>query len=76
MQKTGEMGSYQLNLQITLIITDKNNKILICVNLRNLWINLLLKRDKTSFVGQISDSVIRQDRAILLGYAALTQPTI
>jgi len=76
MQKTGEMGSYQLNPQITLIITDKNNKILICVNLRNLWINLLLKRDKTSFVGQISDSVIRQDRAILLGYAALTQPTI
>jgi len=28
-----------------------------------------------SFVGRISDSVIRQDRAILLGYAALTQAT-
>jgi len=27
------------------------------------------------FVGRISDSVIRQDHAILLGYAALTQPT-
>jgi len=26
-------------------------------------------------VGRISDSVIRQDHAILLGYAALTQPT-
>jgi len=30
---------------------------------------------KHSFVGRISDSVIRQDHAILLGYAALTQPT-
>jgi len=28
-----------------------------------------------SSVGRISDSVIRQDHAILLGYAALTQPT-
>jgi len=27
------------------------------------------------FVGRISDSVIRQDHVILLGYAALTQPT-
>jgi len=30
----------------------------------------------SAFVGWISDSVIQQDRAILLGYAALTQPTI
>jgi len=46
MQKTGGMGSYQLNPLITLIITDKNNKILICVNLSNLWINKALKKDK------------------------------
>ena len=32
--------------------------------------------DQYAFVGRISDSVIRQDHVILLGYAALTQPTI
>jgi len=40
------MGSYCLNPQITLISTDKNNKILICVNLRNLWLNKVLKKQK------------------------------
>jgi len=46
MQKKRGMGNYWLNPQITQINTDKNNMILICVNLRNLWINMRLKKDK------------------------------
>jgi len=47
-----------------------------CLNPLLLRGSSLVTRPILCFVGRISDSVIRQDRAILLGYAALTQPTI